>query len=161
MVPYPLQSEQSFLKGLRSLRPTCRGHPHVLPVILPGRCCPLENRLIKGDLKGFSSELRIPSCCSHTLVQFSRSVLSNSLRPPGLQHARLPCPSPTPRAYSNSCPSNHLILCHLLLLLASIFPRIRVFSKESVLIRWPKYRSFRFSISHSNEYSGLISFRID
>ena len=58
-------------------------------------------------------------------------------------------------------PSNHLILCHLLLLLPSIFPSIRVFSKESVLhIRWPKYRSFSFSISPSNEYSGLISFRM-
>ena len=58
-------------------------------------------------------------------------------------------------------PSNHLILCRLLLL-PSIFPRIRVFSNESVLcIRWPKYWSFSFSISPSNEYSGLISFRID
>ena len=58
--------------------------------------------------------------------------------------------------------SNYLILCHLLLLLPSIFPSIRVFSKESVLcIRWPKYWSFSFSISPSNEYSGLISFRID
>ena len=58
-------------------------------------------------------------------------------------------------------PSNHLILCHLLLLLPSIFPSIRVFSNESVLrIRWPKYWSFIFSISPSNEYSELISFRI-
>ena len=59
-------------------------------------------------------------------------------------------------------PSNHLILCHPLLLLPSIFPTIRVFSNESVLhIRWPKYWNFSFSISPSNEYSGLISFRID
>ena len=59
-------------------------------------------------------------------------------------------------------PSNHLILCHPLLLLPSIFPSIRVFSNESVLrIRWPKYWSFNFSISPSNEYSGLISFRMD
>ena len=59
-------------------------------------------------------------------------------------------------------PSNHLILCHPLLLLPSIFPSIRVFSNESVLcIRWPKYRSFSFSISPSSEYSGLISFRVD
>ena len=58
--------------------------------------------------------------------------------------------------------SNHLILCHPLLLLPSIFPSIRVFSNESVLhIRWPKYWSFSFSISPSNEYSGLISFRMD
>ena len=59
-------------------------------------------------------------------------------------------------------PSNHLILCHPLLLLPSIFPSIRVFSNESVLrIRWPKYWSFSFSISPSSEYSGLISFRMD
>ena len=93
--------------------------------------------------------------------------MSNSLRPHGLQHARLPYPSPTPRVYSNSCPlsmmpSNHLILCHALLLLPSIFPSIRVFSNESVLrIRWPKYWSFSFSTSLSSEYSGLISFRMD
>ena len=59
-------------------------------------------------------------------------------------------------------PSNHLIICRPLLLLPSIFPNIQVFSNESVLhIRWPKYCSFRFSISPSNEYSGLISFRTD
>ena len=59
-------------------------------------------------------------------------------------------------------PSNHLILCHPLLLLSSIFPSIRVFSSESVLhIRWPKYWSFNFSISPFNEYSVLISFRMD
>ena len=59
-------------------------------------------------------------------------------------------------------PSNHLILCHHLLLLASIFPSIRVFSNELALrIRWPKYWSFSFNISPSNEYSGLISFRTD
>ena len=59
-------------------------------------------------------------------------------------------------------PSNHLILCHPLLLLPSVFPSIKVFSNESVLrIRWPKYWSISFSISPSNEYSGLISFRID
>ena len=99
-------------------------------------------------------------------VQFSCSVMSNSLRPHGLQHTRLPCPSPTPGAYLNSLsiklvmPSSHLILCHPLLLPHSIFPSIRVFFSESVLrIRWPKYWSF--SISSSNEYSGLISFRMD
>ena len=87
---------------------------------------------------------------------------------PWLQHARLPYPSPTPRAYSNSCPlsqwchPNYLILCHPLLFLPSIFPHIRVFSSESVLcIRWPKYWSFSFSNSPSNEYSGLISFRMN
>ena len=59
-------------------------------------------------------------------------------------------------------PSNHLILCHPLLLLPSIFPNIRVFSNESALrIRWPKYWSFSFNISPTNEHSGLISFRMD
>ena len=62
------------------------------------------------------------------------------------------------KSIESMMPSNHLILCHLLLLLSSIFPSIRVFSKESVLcIRWPKCWSFSFSISHSNEYLGLIS----
>ena len=62
---------------------------------------------------------------------------------------------------SSVMPSNHLTLCHPFLLLPSIFPSIRVFSNESVLcIRWPKYWSFSFSINPSNEYSGLISFRI-
>ena len=100
-------------------------------------------------------------------VQFSCSVMSDSLRPHGLQHAMLSCPSPTPGVCSDSSftsvmPSNHLILCHPLLLLLLIFPSIRVFSNKSVLhIRWPKYWSFNFSISPSNEYSGLISFRTD
>ena len=167
---------------------------------------------------------------AHGSVQFSRSVVSDSLQPHGLQHTRPPCPSPTPRVYSNSCtlgwwclvsyfdlffdifrnfgrihissvqllsrvwlfatpwtaarqaslsitnsqsllklmyiesvmPYNHLILCHPLLLSPSIFPSIRVFSNESVLhIRWQKYWSFSFSISPSNEYSGLISFRME
>ena len=98
-------------------------------------------------------------------VMFRCSAVSDSLRPHGLQHSRPPCPSPTPRVYSNSfsevvMPINHLILCCPLLLLPSIFLSIRVFSKESVLcIRCPKYWSV--SISPSNEYSGLISFRID
>ena len=99
-------------------------------------------------------------------VQFSRPVVSDSLRPQGLQHASLPCPSPTPGACSNpsSCwwPSNHLILCHPLLLPPSVFLSIRIFSNESLIhIRWPKYWSFSLSNSPSNEYSGLISFRID
>ena len=67
-----------------------------------------------------------------------------------------------PMSIKSVMPSNHFILCGPLILLPSIFPTIRVFSKESVLcIRWPKYWSFSFSISPSNEYSGLISFRID
>ena len=88
--------------------------------------------------------------------------MSNSLQPHGLQHVRLPCPSSTLRACSNSCPSNHLILCHPLLPLPSIFPSIRVFFNASALhIKWPKYWSCSFSISPSNEYSGLTCFRIN
>ena len=100
-------------------------------------------------------------------VQFSHSVVSNSLQAHGLQHTRSPCPSLTPRVYSNSSielvmPPNHLILCCPLLLLPAIFPSIRVFSNESALCtRWPKYWSFSFNISPSNKYSGLISFRMD
>ena len=84
-----------------------------------------------------------------------------------LQHARLPCSSSTPGASSNSSiesvmPTNHLILCCPFLFLPSIFHSIRVFSNESFLcIRWPKYWSVNFSLSPSNEYSGLISFRMD
>ena len=98
------------------------------------------------------------------LLLFSRSVMSNSLWPHGLQHTRLPCPSPSPGACSNSC--SLCQWCHPTIsssvipfnLLPSIFPSIRAFSNESVLhIRWPKYWSFSFSISPSNEYSGLIS----
>ena len=94
--------------------------------------------------------------------------MSDSLRPHGLQQPRPPCPSPAPRVYSNSCPLSRW--CHPtisssvvpILLLPSIFPSVRVFSNESVLhIRWPKYWSFSFSISPSNEYSGLISFKMD
>ena len=112
--------------------------------------------------------------------------MSKSLGPHGLQHTRLSCPSLSPRACSNSCPhqallsftisqsllklmsiewvmpSNHFILCRPLILLPSIFPSIRVFSNKSALhTKWPKYWSFSFNISPSNEYSGLISFRID
>ena len=93
--------------------------------------------------------------------------MSNSLKLQELQHTRLPCPSLSPRVCWNSSiesvmPSNHLDLCCPLLLLPSVFPSIRVFSNELVLnIMWPKYWNFNFSISPSNEYSGLISFRID
>jgi len=101
-------------------------------------------------------------------VQFSRSVVSNSLWLP----RTAACQTSLSIINSQSLlklmsielmmPSNHLILCPPLLLLPSIFPSIRVFSNESVLhIMWSKYWSFSFSISPSNEYSGLISFRID
>ena len=93
--------------------------------------------------------------------------MSDSLQPHRLaRQASLPINNPQSLLKLKSIelvmPSNHLILSHPLLLLPSIFPSIRVFSNESVLcIRWPKYWSVSFSISPSNEYSGLISFRID
>ena len=104
---------------------------------------------------------------SFSSVQFSRSVVSDSLRSHDSQHARPPCPSPTPGVHSDSMsiesvmPSSHLILCRPLLLLPPIPPSIRVFSNESTLrMRWPKYCSFSFSIIPSKEIPGLISFRI-
>ena len=98
-------------------------------------------------------------------VQFSRSVMSNSLQPHEPQHARPLCPSPSlpkPMSIESVMPSNHLILCRPLLLLPSFFHSISVFSNESVLcIRWPKYWNFSFNISPSSEHPGLISFRMD
>ena len=101
-------------------------------------------------------------------VQFSRSVVSNSLWLRGLQHAKSPCPSPTPGVYSSSCPlsqwcpptiSSSVIpfSSHL-----QSFPESGSFPMNvSFHIRWPKYWNFSFSISSSNEYSGLISFKMD
>ena len=101
-------------------------------------------------------------------IQFSHSVVSDSLRSHESQHARPPCPLQTPRVYSNAMsiesvmPSSHLILCRPLLLLPPTPPSIRVFSNESTLLmRWPKYWSFSFSISPSNEHPGLICLRMD
>ena len=102
-----------------------------------------------------------------TSVQFSRLVISNSLPLCGLHHARHSCPSPTPQASSNLCPSSWW--CHPTIS-SSVIPFFSclqsfpssAFSKESVLhIRWPNYWNFSFSISPSSEYSVLISFRID
>ena len=93
--------------------------------------------------------------------------MSDSLRPVGLQHARPSCPLPTLSllklmSIESVMSSNHLILCPPLLLLPPIFLSIRVFSNESALcITWPKYWSFSFNISPSNEHPGLISFRMD
>ena len=104
------------------------------------------------------------SICS---VQFSHSVVSDSFWPHESQNARPPFPSPTPRVHSNSCPSSQW--CHPTIS-SSVVPfsscpqslPASVFSNESTLgMRWPKYWSFSFSISPSNEHSGLISFRMD
>ena len=102
-----------------------------------------------------------------SVPQFSRSVVSDTLSPHALQHARLPCHHQLPdlththvHRVDDAFQPSHPLLS--LLLPPSIFPSITVFSNESVLhIRWPKNCSFSFSISPSNEYSGLISFRMD
>ena len=100
-------------------------------------------------------------------IQFSHSVVSGSLQPHGLQHARLPCPSPASGVYSHvHRVSGAIQPYHPLsppVFLPSVFPSVRVFSSESVLhIRWPKYWNFSFSsINPCNEYSGLISFVTD
>ena len=94
---------------------------------------------------------------------FSLSVMSGSLQPHGLQHARLLCPSLSPRVCSLMSrvgdTYNHFVLCHSLLLL-SMFPSIRG-NELTLHTRWPMYWSFSFNTSPSNEYSGLISFRMD
>ena len=100
-------------------------------------------------------------------VQFSHSVVSNSVTPwTAARQASLSITNsqspPKPMSIESVMPSNHLILCHPLLLLPSLFPSIRVFSNESALrIGWPKYWSFSFNISPSNEHPRLISFRMD
>ena len=106
-------------------------------------------------------------CVCVGFVAVHCSVMSDSLQPHGLQHTRLPCPSSSLGVCSNSCPLSQW--CHrttsssvILLLLPSNFLCIWVFSNESALhIRWPRYWSFSLRISPFDEYSGLISFRID
>ena len=100
---------------------------------------------------------------SHNVeIESVSSVVSDSLQPHEPWHTRPPCPSPTSRVYPNPCPLSWwchptISSCHPLLLLPSTFPSIRVFSNESALrIRWPKYWSFSFSISPSNEHPGLL-----
>ena len=104
-------------------------------------------------------------CVQFTSVTQSSLTLCDPMdcSMPGLGvHNQLPEPTQTHALFESVMPSNHLILCHTLLLLPSIFPSIRVFSNKSALhITWPKYWSFSFNISPSNEYSGLISFRMD
>ena len=103
-------------------------------------------------------------------VQFSPSVMSDSLRPHGLQHTRLPCLSPVPRGCSNSCSSSrwcHPTISPYVVSFSShlqSFPASRSLNESVLCIRWPKYWSFSFSISFicpSNEHPGLISFRMD
>ena len=134
------------------------------------RCGCQGGLLMSFHLKGGIDQLIYLTFIERFIFHFHSFSLSSvaaqlclTLRPHGLQHARFFCPSSTPRAYSNSCLSSRW--CHPTMsssIIPSFFPIIRLFSNESVLhIRWPKYWSFIFSISPSNEYSGLISFRID
>ena len=90
---------------------------------------------------------------------FSCSILSDSLWPHGLQHTRLPCSSSSPRACSNSCPLSQW--CHPTILPSVVLFCLQSFSPSVLCIRWPKYWKFSFSISSSNEYSALFSFKID
>ena len=123
----------------------------------------------KGDGGPWGSGLQSWVCPKEkvTFSQFSHSVMSNSLRPHGLQHTSLPCPSPTPRVYSNSCPSHQW--CHPTISSSVVpfsshlqsFPTSGSFQMSQFFESWPKYWSFSFSISPSKEYSGLISFRMD
>ena len=141
-------------------------HPH-----LSGPCCcsDLIPTLLQPSTYLFSTRPPgwYPTFAPVAPVQFSRSVMSDSAAPwTAARQASLSITNSwsllTLISIKSVMPSNHLILCHPLLLLPSIFPSIRVISNESVLcIRWPKYWSFSFSISPSNEYSGLISFRMD
>ena len=115
-----------------------------------------------------SSFFMVPVSHPYSSVQFICSFMSDSLQPPEPQHARPPCPLPTPGIYPNPYPLSQWChpaissLCRPLLFLPSIFPSIRLLSNESVLhIRWPKYWNFSFNISPSNEHPRLISFRMD
>ena len=117
--------------------------------------------LLLGFLSGQSLEIY-----DHYKYSSVQSVMYDSLRSQGQQHARPPCPSPTPGVYSNSCPTSHwhhpTISPSVDPFLPSVFLSIKVCCSESALrIRWPKYWSFNLIISPSNEYSGLISFKID
>ena len=109
----------------------------------------------------------IPRARWSASVQFSCSVMSDSLRPQGLQHARPPCPSPSPGVHSNSCPlsrwyhpttSSSVVPFSFHL---QYFPASGTLKWKDFCIRWPKYWSFSFNTSPSNEHSGLISFRMD
>ena len=125
----------------------------------------IRDKVLRGQPDGSDTCEGVPALS----LQFSHSVVSDSLRTPWNEACQTSLSIINSRSLlkliksiKSVMPSNHLILCHPLLFPLSIFPRIKIFSNESVLhIRWPEYWSFSFSISPSNEYSGLISFRMD
>ena len=129
-----------------------------------------NSQLVERGTQYTQASRAVPSSMRSLLSSFSHSVVSDSFQAHGPQHTRPPCPSPTPGAYADSCPSSRL--GHPAIS-SSVVPfsscpqslppiPIRVFSSQLVLhMRWPEYGSFSLSISPSNEYSGLISFRMD
>jgi len=173
----------SFLLLTKSLTVSLIGTPHIVAnyphfttLVQPDSSPknPLWRWRVEQFTEFYESLRELVSSGPRTLLQFSsvqssRSVVSDFLWPHEPQHARPPCPSPTPGVHPNSCPLSrwchttvYLILCHPLLLLPSVFPSIRIFSNESALrMRWPKYWSFSFNFSPSNEHPGLISFKMD
>ena len=132
-----------------------------------GACCATVHGLAKNETRQQLNNNRPKTQHNFVIVQFSYSVVSDSVTPwTAAHHASLSITNSWSLLKFMSIelvmPSNHLILCCPLLLLPSIFPSTKVFSNESALcIRWPKYWNFSLSISPSNEYSGPISFRMD
>ena len=153
-----------------------RFHPWVGKIPRTGNVHPLQYSYLENphgqrSLADYSpwgrKELDTTEATEHACSSVQSLSCVRLLPPHGPQHARPPCPSPTPGVYSLMpielvMPFNHLILCRLLFLLPSIFPSIRVFWNESAFhIRLSKYWSFNFNMSPSNKYLGLISFRMD
>ena len=127
-----------------------------------------EDNVLQSTSKNFQHFPTLDICHQFSSVQFSRSVVSDSLPAHESQHARPPCPSPTPGVHSDSCPSSqwcHPAISSFVVPFSSCPPiplSIRVFSNESTLrMRWPKYWTFSFSIIPSKKVPGLISFRMD
>ena len=158
----------STVQGLSLTRPTSTSDTSCWPKLLPVLLTNWMSDSILGldyllewltELRKTHLFTRLSICCCYCSVTQSLATpwtaAHQASLSPAISQSLLKLTS-----FESVMPSNHLVLCHLLLLLPSIFPSIRVFSKESALhIRWPKY--WRFSISPSNEYSGLISFRTD
>ena len=156
-------SESTFHLNFKGLKV----YPLILTLAFPNPFLIFKNKMRKQCYKVDTRDSNFKNHFFICSVQFSRSVVSDSKTPWTAAHqASLSITNSQSllklMSITSVMPSNHLILCHPLLLLPSIFPSIRVFSNESLLcIRWPKYWSFSSSSSPSKEYSGPISFRID